>query len=170
MGKTDNNPLIVRQVRSLSLYLAQAAFRLEPARTAGCRRSRSPARLRHPLHFLEASSHTLISCFAIGVLRPAFSSCYGNASWTVDQAHTGFDLVAMLATWAAGDEEFLVRIALQRFTVGRIWTHHSHYLLVYYLRISLRFREKPIAKVRTIIIIPKASHESRMRLVASAWL
>ena len=154
----------------MPLYLAQTSLRLEPARTAGCRGSRSPARLRYPLHFLQASSHTRVSCFAVGVLRSAFRSCHGNASWAVDQAHTGFDFVAMLATGAAGDEELLVRIALQRFTVGRIWTHHSHCLLVYYLRISLRFREKPIAKVRTIIIIPRASQESRIRLVASAWL
>ena len=91
----------------------------------------------------------------------------------MNQAHACLNFIAMLTTWAAGNEELQVTIALQRFTVGRIRTHNNYHLLAYHVynvRISLRFKQIPMAKVRTIIIIPKASQESRIRLVASAWL
>jgi hypothetical protein len=44
----------------------------------------------------------------------------------MNQAHACLNFIAMLTTWAAGNEELQVTIALQRFTVGRIRAHHIH--------------------------------------------
>ena len=113
--------------------LAHTVLGFESTHAAGCRGACSPARFPHPLQFLQAGSHTLEGCFAVGVLGAAFYCRYGDASWAVNQAHARFDFIAMLAAGAAGDEELQVTIMLQRFSVGWIRIHHCLYLLVYYV-------------------------------------
>ncbi len=72
------------------------------------------------LKFLQTRLHPLKRSFAIGVLRSALSSGYGETGGAMNQAHACFNFIAMLPAWPSGDEELNVAVAFERFTVGWI--------------------------------------------------
>src|SRR5438876_4004600 len=77
------------------------------------------------------------------MLRSALCSCHADSAWTMCQAHTRLDFIAMLSSWPTGDEKLKIGVSLQGGTIGRIAFRQNLLLIMSLANVDYQYGFSP---------------------------